>query len=275
MLERANLFIIGAGKSGTTNLWSLLDQHPQTAMSTIKEPSFFSQDAAFEKGLDWYHTLYHPSAETRVMGEASNSYSATGHWPHTPARIAEYYPDAKLIYIVRSPVKRTESDWMEYTRQHDVSFAEFITSNDLCHDKNDYPRQYAAYREHFDADQILVLLFEDLIADQAAVLARIANFLSIDPNFQLASEGHQRASAQQGKHRAFALKIRRSVLYRTLSRFIPNAIRRKAGALATTQREIERPEWSDAERREFTERYETQSRAFLSQHGYDPGRWEF
>ena len=275
MLERANLFIIGAGKSGTTNLWSLLDQHPQTAMSSIKEPSFFSQDAAFKKGLDWYHTLYRPNPETRIMGEASNSYSATGHWPDTPARIAEYNSDAKLIYIVRSPVKRTESDWMEYTRQYDVSFSEFLTSNDLCHDKNDYPRQYEVYRKHFAANQILVLLFEDLIADQSGVLARIANFLGIDPDFRLATEGSQRASAQQGQHRAFALKIRRSVLYRTLSRFIPAAVRRKAGALATTQREVERPSWGEAERCDFATRYEAEASAFLLEHGYDPERWEF
>lgn len=275
MLKRANLFIIGAGKSGTTNLWSLLDQHPQTAMSSIKEPSFFSQDAAFEKGLKWYHSLYRPTAETRVMGEASNSYSATGHWPHTPERMAEYNGQARLIYIVRNPVKRTESDWMEYTRQYDVSFGEFLSSNALCHDKNDYPRQYSAYQKHFAPDQMLVLLFEDLISDQPAVLTRIADFLDLDPYFQLASDGRQRASAQQGQHRALALKLRRSIFYRRLSGFIPGAIRRKAGALATSDRQVERPQWSEAERAEFAARYEAPSRAFLAEHGYDPERWEF
>lgn len=275
MIAKANFFIIGAGKSGTTALWSHLDQHPQVAMSTTKEPSFFSQDAAFAKGVNWYHQLYRPDASTIAMGEASNSYSANGHWPNSPARIAAYNPDARIIYIVRDPLTRTESDWIEYTRQYDISFSEFLANNELCHDKNDYPRQLEAYREHFPEEQILVLLFEDLIANRQSLLRRIGDFLGLDPQIGFAGEAARRASTEQGQHRPLALRIRRSILYRSLSRFLPQAIRKGASQFATTAREIDRPEWSETERCTFRERYEASSHKFLTDNGYDPARWPF
>ncbi len=39
-----NLFVVGAPKSGTTALHRYLDQHPQVAMSAVKEPKFFLAD---------------------------------------------------------------------------------------------------------------------------------------------------------------------------------------------------------------------------------------
>ncbi|MDP9117175.1 MAG: hypothetical protein M3O28_07945 [Actinomycetota bacterium] len=33
--------LIGAAKAGTTSLHSYLEQHPQTSMSTVKEPGYF------------------------------------------------------------------------------------------------------------------------------------------------------------------------------------------------------------------------------------------
>jgi hypothetical protein len=275
MLERATFFIIGAGKSGTTGLWSVLNRHPQIAMSSMKEPSFFSQDAAYAKGIEWYHRLYQPDASSVAMGEASNSYSATRHWPDTPGRIAQYNPGAKIVYIVRNPVTRTESDWMEYTRQYDVTFSDFLASNALCHDKNDYAFQYDAYREHFDEDQILLVLFEQLIADQPAVLARLGAFLGLDPLIAFETEGRRRESAEQGQHRALALRLRRSVLYRTLRSYVPSSLRQIASRHSTSTRSIERPTWSSADREQFAERYKERSHKFLTDHNFDPNLWPF
>src|SRR5262245_57813093 len=36
--------LVGAGKAGTTSLYSYLSQHPQVFMSPIKEPSYFAAE---------------------------------------------------------------------------------------------------------------------------------------------------------------------------------------------------------------------------------------
>jgi hypothetical protein len=36
-----NFLVLGPGKTGTTSLYAYLVEHPQIAMSAIKEPNFF------------------------------------------------------------------------------------------------------------------------------------------------------------------------------------------------------------------------------------------
>lgn len=38
---RPNLFVLGAGKCGTTSLYHLLQRHPDIHVCDPKEPSFF------------------------------------------------------------------------------------------------------------------------------------------------------------------------------------------------------------------------------------------
>jgi len=107
-------------------------------MCPTKEPSFFSLSKHFARGENWYHSLFENYKSQKIVGEASNSYSATGVYKETPSRIYEYNPTAKLIYIVRNPVERTESDWMESNKREPVKFSEFIRKDELCSDKNQY-----------------------------------------------------------------------------------------------------------------------------------------
>ena len=110
MSARPNFLIIGAGKSGTTSLWSLLGQHPEIFVSRIKEPSFFSNDEQYTRGWMWYESLFRGARGENAIGEASNSYSATGIHPDTVRRIVESLPGVRLIYLVRNPFERMESD---------------------------------------------------------------------------------------------------------------------------------------------------------------------
>jgi hypothetical protein len=57
---------LGAAKSGTTTLASLLKQHPKIGISKIgKEVHFF--DEKFEQGKDWYLGLFENNVNNKSL----------------------------------------------------------------------------------------------------------------------------------------------------------------------------------------------------------------
>ena len=69
MKSKANLFLIGAAKSGTTALSSTLGQHPAIAPLPIKEPGHFSTDlrtpafsSQYNRLVQWDEAAYFKKA---------------------------------------------------------------------------------------------------------------------------------------------------------------------------------------------------------------------
>ena len=108
---RPTFLIIGAAKCGTTSLFQLLRTHPEIGMSAVKEPNFFSRDPEFQRGWEWYESLFAGHEAKVAVGEASHTYTKIGIYPHAVTRIVERLPEAKLLYIVRHPLVRMESGW--------------------------------------------------------------------------------------------------------------------------------------------------------------------
>ena len=77
-LRLPDFFIIGSAKSGTTTLYRYLCRHPNIFMSTPKEMSFFSKDKEYERGVEWYASLFADASENQLCGEASTTYT---RWP--------------------------------------------------------------------------------------------------------------------------------------------------------------------------------------------------
>jgi hypothetical protein len=135
-----NFFIVGAGKSGTTSLYSYLRQHPQIFMSPIKEPCYFASEIRVEnltpayrrhikrmsqrlpqvlggtKPFGWlvsewddYLNLFDKVEGHTAVGEASAAYL----WSATAARnIFSQRPDARIVMILRNPVERAFSQYL-------------------------------------------------------------------------------------------------------------------------------------------------------------------
>ena len=68
-----NLFIPGAGKSGTSSLHKYLNQHPDIYMSKNKEPHFFCHDD-FNSKWEAYLQFYQEGIDKRYRGESSTGY---------------------------------------------------------------------------------------------------------------------------------------------------------------------------------------------------------
>jgi Sulfotransferase domain len=106
-----HLLLIGAQRSGTTYLHSLLDAHPQITMARPPrpEPKVFCDPLATAKGLDWYRDTYFGHAgDKELLGDKSTSYLED---PEAPARARDMLGEAHVLAVLRDPVQRAVSNW--------------------------------------------------------------------------------------------------------------------------------------------------------------------
>jgi len=211
-VKRPSFFLLGASKAGTTSLHYYLAQHPDILMSDPKEPPFFRLE--YERGPEWYwRTYFRRYAGQRAAGDGAPQ---NLHLPFVAARIAATVPDARLIVLCRNPVDRAVSAWRHNVRlgaeplpfsaavdknlrrlqqgdtlQADDSVRRYLEigaregNAGLQREYGFYvePGHYAEhlerYRALFGADRLLLLFFDDLVADPSAVTARAVSFLGL------------------------------------------------------------------------------------------------
>ena len=176
-----HLFIVGAQRSGSTYLYEMLDCHPEISMvrPAIPEPKFFLNSELVKLGGGFYKNLYfsNPKNASKYFGEKSTSYIES---LEAAKSIKAFFPMARILIILRNPVKRAHSNY-KFSVSHQLeslsfqealmaeavrlSDAKFITSvNPYAYERRghyiDYIRQYA---EIFSADQMKVLIFEEFV----------------------------------------------------------------------------------------------------------------
>ncbi len=204
-----NLFIIGMPKCGTTALAAYLQRHPDVLMSVPKEPHYF--DAYYDNfGVDEYVSKYYRHFKgEKIIGEATPVYLRA---PWALERLAEHFPKAKHIALLRNPVDRAYSHWwMFYSRAMDpLTFEEAI---EACirqgEDGLDNPQHWKTlvqrfqigqsviarpylsngyyarflkkYFERFNREQLLVIQTEEFNQNTSFVLEKVYQFLEIEP----------------------------------------------------------------------------------------------
>jgi Sulfotransferase domain len=180
-----NLIIIGAGKCGTTSLHQYLSEHPDIFMSHQKELQFFQLED-WEARLGWYEAQF--PVDSPVRGEASPIYTMYPFVEDVPRRIHSVVPDAKLIYLVRDPVDRLLSHYVEHRalRVEMRPFGEVLADTDPrneCMTASRYATQLEQYLEWFPMSNLLVLEQDELRVDRRDALRRIFAFLDVDESF--------------------------------------------------------------------------------------------
>ena len=101
-----NLFILGAGKCGTTTIYHYLMRHPSIYMSRIKEPTHFCRLFQVVKNPIEYYQLFDGAKGESFIGEASHAYLTD---PSSCRVIKALFPLAKFILILRNPADRAYS----------------------------------------------------------------------------------------------------------------------------------------------------------------------
>jgi hypothetical protein len=202
-----NFFILGASRSGTSSLYYYLREHEDLFMPEPKELRFFDRDENYNQGLNYYERQFESWNGEKAVGEASPPYwyrgiklDSSGKYQFDPAddaptRIAEVYPDVKLILTLRNPVRRAYSQYWKNVRQGREDIQPFRAaveaeldderdhkSSELCWVyKNDYPLHVEHIFNLFPRENIKVLIFEEWIKDIESTLNEICEFLSISP----------------------------------------------------------------------------------------------
>lgn len=282
---KPNYMIIGAAKCATSTVCNLLGQHPDVFMVECKEPFFFSNDEIYARGFDWYESLYNQADDKKMRGEGSNRYTMKEVFPDTVSRIVSYAPDLKLIYVVRDPISRIESYWME-KRSHggESVHYDFNTAvqvnRDWLVDSSNYWQQINAYRPYFPDDRIHIIFLEDFKADSHAVMRRCFEFLDVDPDASLANSNlHYNPSIRPGRYKRapsnFLSRLRSYSMFRAGVKLIPESLRNPLKKKLFFREIKERPQWNKETREWVADILEADTRKFLQHYGKPETFWKF
>jgi len=283
---KPTFLIIGAAKCGTTSLFDLLGRHPEIGMCAEKEPMFFSNRKVYERGWEWYESLYAHAAGKRALGEASHQYTCACVYPQAAGRVARDLPDARLIYIVRHPLTRIESEYEQVQmgwRGLPVTeeFNSLVRSKPKFIETSLYWKQISLYREHYPDDRILVLFLEDFARDAATQLRRCFEFLGVDPEVRIADATRPRnARAERGQRTVpsrLVVQMRKAGILQAVRRITPAPLyefarKRLEGIRRAPAR---RAEWDEATRRWAIEQVLDDSLEFLRFYGKPLDFWDF
>lgn len=238
--RRPNLFVIGAMKSGTSSLHKYLGEHPQIYMTEEKEPHYFVKELNWRKGEKWYLDLFRNSGDAKIIGESSTYYTKLPTFQGIAERIEDFAPDAKFIYIMRDPVKRCISQyWHHYQarRSYDEERRDMLTAfreNECYLAYSNYAMQLRPYLERFGERRVFTLTMEEFLAEPAASMHQIFDWLGVDPEFHPSSLGekvHQTAKVVARRNR-FLHKLRNSSGWEAIRWAVPSQLIRLGAAMA-------------------------------------------
>ena len=197
--KRPDFFVVGAPKSATSSLHQYVDQHPDVFVPPMKEPHFFS----YPEVADTYYRVQFVTTERdylelfagkrseKTAGDFSPSYL---FHPAAAARIKSFQPDAKIIILLRDPVKRAISHYLHdcrlgYQEQPLSAFLRRTDDNRLYYKEyielGMYSGQVETYLSLFGSENVLVLIYEDFARNQADALARIFRHVGVDDGFKV------------------------------------------------------------------------------------------
>lgn len=180
-----NFLVIGAAKSGTTSLAHYLRSNPQVYMADF-ELHYFAAERRWRLGEAWYQAQFKGAGDEVAVGEKSPSYTRHPLYQGVPGRIAALLPDVRLIYLVRHPLQRIQSEYVHRALRgrERRPLDEAVTADPAYLDTSRYAMQIDRYLAHFDRSQLLVLTAEDLRHLRAATLDRVQRFLGVTPSWQ-------------------------------------------------------------------------------------------
>ncbi|NPA26274.1 MAG: sulfotransferase domain-containing protein [Chloroflexi bacterium] len=199
-------YIAGPKKTGTTSLFWYLLEHPRVLAPFRKEVKFYTYQAYLSPA--WYRANF-PWERALAQHNAQTLDATPDYFMHPafPQRMRAVTPQARVIVLLRDPVRRVLSHYfgncrnrveplplMEALRQEAARIRDVAQriATDVCQDPFVYHHfgylTESRYIEHLERlwrfvprEQVLVLRSEDLFTRPEPTLDRIAAFLGLEP----------------------------------------------------------------------------------------------
>ncbi len=210
-----NLFVVGAMKAGTTTFTKGLSKHAQIYCPPVKEPHylidrlpeqlydpgrFFSLDDYLENEFPeplhitkietelQYRKIFSLASTERYRVDTSTAYL---HNKESAKLIYSYNPDAKIIILLRDPLKRAFSHYkMDIGKGRVNGTFEALIIRDINAYRNQELPWYSylamsLYKDPIERfkslfSDVLVIDLKNLIDNEKNTLATISSFLDID-----------------------------------------------------------------------------------------------
>ena len=184
--------IIGEMKCGTRALLQYMDLHPDIAI--VNEVDFF--DKHYKKGLEWYRDQMPLSKSDQLTVEKTPEY-----YKSTDAvqRIRAMNDSIKLILVVRDPVDRSVSEWIQncrslretndkraaqrcqtYESSGILTITGDVNPNNRFISRSMYAKHIKSWTRWFAVGtQLLVVDGDKLVSDPLSEIVRVENFLGL------------------------------------------------------------------------------------------------
>lgn len=174
-----DFIIIGAHRCGTTWLHENLSQHSEVFMPRQKELHFFDREDNFCQGLAYYSRYFTSVTNNLLIGEATPNYFAT---ENVPKRIHRYFPNTKLILMLRHPIDRLYSAYKLNCGNNNVieTFESFIKRKQIMVEEGLYYKHLLEYLEYYTMDDIHISFYAELRKNSANVYRNILEYLDIN-----------------------------------------------------------------------------------------------
>jgi len=196
-----NFLIIGAQKAGTTRLAHHIEKHPEVYIPK-QEIHYFDKGFNYNRGLGWDKRHFDEATIEKAIGEKTPEYLwANGngwedHLSNVHENLAKTLPKARLIITLRNPVNRAISAINHIIRSgrisplHDVNELLVGKKQHLVKgygilEKGMYYSQLEEYKKLYPDQQMLVLIFEEMISHPQQSLKTVFDFLGIDKDTDL------------------------------------------------------------------------------------------
>jgi len=183
---------IGAQKAGTTWLHEMLKLHPGVGLPTVKELHYWDVKRGKGMPVEEYERMF-AHLTGSVRGEITPGYAILP--AETIAEIHARYPGLRLLLTLRNPLERAwsnakmylvlqkiVSDESQVARIDDAWYLDHFNS-ELSLRRGDYRSCLDNWLRHFDRSQLLLSIYDDLLEDPRAFLARSCEHIGADPCF--------------------------------------------------------------------------------------------
>ena len=214
-----NFVIVGERKSGTTALCHWM-AHPDVYMHPREDMNYFIEDEILvtttwrdgpadaqrwerSHSAEQYASVFTEADGQRAIGEKS---ADLFFWRPAHERMVRLLPDARFIVLLRDPVKRAWSHYLDELAKGDgreaLSFRDALSAESERSTRSAYARLHLSYRArgyyddvmrdfltHVPRERLLVLTLEQMGAAPRETLQTVYRFIGVDSAIGLEMAG--------------------------------------------------------------------------------------